>query len=107
MRYRLVNVHLGQNNQILSRDFNAFYETSLGSINAVADIAKSLNPTPEQITAIDREIGRLRDYTVPLAPVPAPTSCPQASVPAGNSNQAWLVAAGTLLVGAAFGYFVL
>lgn len=118
MRYRLVN--LGQQtaapNMVLSKDFDSFYQTALGAANGIAAVARSKDLSDDDLAEINRQLGTVRDYTVPMAQAatcPPEKVCPscgaagQAPVSAQEGNTPYLVAGAALLAGLAVGAFLL
>jgi hypothetical protein len=112
VRYALAN--LGQpvgQNLILSRDFNSFYSTALDAASAIAGIARSKDLTDDERAQINQALGKIRDYTVPTVPPPAPCPscpvcqgagpCPECAPPVRTTNP--LLVAGALVAGLAIG----
>lgn len=107
MRYPLANLGQAGQNLIYSKDFNAFYETALGAAGAIADVARSKDLSDLELSRVNQELGKIRDYTVPMAPAQAsPAPCPPAAAPSEGNAPVLLVAAGAL-AGLAIGAFLL
>lgn len=92
---------------VLSRDFNAFYEAALSAMYNISDIAQRHDLSADEQTAINQNIGKIRDYTIPLAPVPAATpAAPVLSCPEIPPDRSLVYAAAALIVGGVIGAFV-
>lgn len=107
MRYPLANLGQAGQNMVLSKEFNSFYETALGAANGIAAVARSKDLSDDDMAEINRQLGKIRDYTVPMAQAQAqPQACPTCGVPSKNNTPLLLAGAG-LLAGLAIGAFLL
>lgn len=123
MRYPLVNIRLGQaaaagQNMVLTKDVNAFYQTALDAANGIAAVAQAHDLSDDEKATINQQLGKIRDYTIPMTqppacpPAPSCPACPACGAPApcpstpSEGNSPLLVAGAALVAGLVVGAFI-